>query len=280
MSPRHAVFITIALVVAWMTWVLPAASVQLGYVTFFCSLFVFGLPHGFVDPIVIWRAGWKVRFGYGFLALLAGGIWWVFPSAAVLGFLGITAWHWGIAEVPRETTEGFWRWQGRGVAQGAVLVLGVLFWDRPGAIAALELTGAAVVLPEGIWLGVSWFACLLWTVCAGRGGQPWWPIIGVIILVMTAPALLAVATYYVGWHSWRSYRVFQKEAPEMRAWSHFWAWLTIAGVLAAAVTRNWQWDQAGLGFGLHFKVLGVLTLPHAVLALWLDRNGGKKHPTS
>ncbi len=79
-------------------WPLPLQLLPL-----YLSLFIFGMPHGGADHLLVWgmirKSSWSYRIGtlmlYPFLSLIYLACWHVQPVASAVFFLGLTIFHWG-----------------------------------------------------------------------------------------------------------------------------------------------------------------------------------------
>ena len=249
-----------------------------GYALFFGSFFLLGLPHGFVDPVLLmtgektWRK--RLRQLEWYLVALGAGVltWHLLPAIAVPLFLLLTAWHWGTTEVlSRRKNSKFAHF--RGVAQGGVLILGVLAWDHRGALEALREASSANFWswPAAQIFRVSWFVTLSLVVAdlilfedrllRGRALAQ----LGLtVVLVLVAPAVLAIAVFYLCWHAPQSYAGLRGTLTSLLLRTHFWAWLAIA--FYASVIFELVYLDPTFGFGPHFALLACLTLPHALLS--------------
>ncbi|GAB4404895.1 MAG: hypothetical protein OHK0039_05460 [Bacteroidia bacterium] len=119
-----------------LAWVAALAAIQavspgltqaLGYGSLLLGLVAVGIPHGAVDHLLDsghFDTPIRPRFVVGYLALGAAllPLWFWQPGAALLLFLGYSAWHFGQADL-REWQIGGPGWTGRLQAFGWGLVL-------------------------------------------------------------------------------------------------------------------------------------------------------------
>ncbi len=103
-SPESAVFIALGLVAAIAALAgAPAPPLSVQLVVLALGVAILGVPHGALDPWVARRLGlWRGPAGFAVFNLayvaLAGavvGLWLLAPPAALIGFLAVSAWHFG-----------------------------------------------------------------------------------------------------------------------------------------------------------------------------------------
>lgn len=212
----------------------PAARIAPGL--FLVSALVLGLPHGAADPWVPqWATGrrWThvrewLRFG-GVYLLAAGAtlvVWHWARGVAVVGFLLLTAWHWGSADASGVLPPRTGRWTTLALGRGLVVVAASLAL-RPadegrtvvGALAGNPATGATIVETALPLLGVG---VLLETVALSltalegvasgnldpeatrrRPGRHALETLLLLALFRFLPAVASVGVYFVCFHAWR-----------------------------------------------------------------------------
>ena len=262
---------------------------------FLASLLVFGLVHGACD---LWLPGWMqgqastprflAAFCGGYLGL-AGAVlllWRGWAGGALVGFLLLTAWHWGSADAmltqSRSWSFGLLAW-GRGLMvvaapaafhpQATWQVLGPL----AGGAAAPPLPGhlqafAVVILSFGVAMQL-----LVWPRRSSGESAVGHHLETLFLLGLFAvlDPLTATALYFIWFHAWRHLlRLCRWQSPGERWWIglarfHAAALPCSFGALALLwfVARIWPGDL----LRAYLVLLSAVTLPHAALVLWLDR---------
>ena len=263
---------------------------------FLGSIILFGLAHGGCD---VWLPGWvrgreeSARFlaafclAYTGVAGLVLCFWHWQPVLALVGFLLLTAWHWGSADA---VLTGARAWRFGSLAWGR----GLLVMAAPAAFhphAALEVYGAlapaacAVFPPDRLrTLGI-----LAATLAVGAEGLVWskgprprglashsLETVFLIGLFAVCPPLIATVLYFVWFHAWRHIlRLCRWQSPGSgNRWTDIlrfhWAALPCSlGALALLWLVAWVWP--GDLLRAYLILLSAVTLPHALLVLWLDR---------
>lgn len=186
-----------------------------------------GVPHGALDHLIGRRllrprlgGRWPVAFFATYLGLAAAvvAVWWQFPVAALVGFLMISAVHFGLGDVRSELSTP-WLFPFEVAARGALPILLPVFL-HPAEVTALfaALTGDAAPSTAAVEGSSAAVAALLapalaWTVAhhsrhrlAGGGhahGAVLVEITALATVCWLAPPLLAFTIYFCGWHSAR-----------------------------------------------------------------------------
>ncbi|MFD1467504.1 beta-carotene 15,15'-dioxygenase, Brp/Blh family [Hymenobacter caeli] len=276
-----------------------------------------GIAHGACDHLLLpaapparaaaWGPWWQRGLLLGYVAL-AGAVlaaWYWLPTAALLGFFALSAWHWGSADAatlrPAPARAGRW-WLLHGAARGLVLfAVPALAWPvetRALCNDLLALTrGQAVPAPlfGQVAAGLGGLAGLaLAALWAGYGALGQWRALRTdvgetallaLLLLVLRPAL-ASGVYFVGWHSLRHVLrlvpLLPGPPPGGRLLARlrgFWKLalpllsVSVAGLLGVA----WWLGPAllahsGTLVALLLLAASVVTLPHTVLVTGvLDR---------
>ena len=234
--------------VLWPSRIALAALVPLGPLTFSwpvavlvapfaASLVLFGLPHGAVDPFVL-RRTWGGRLGVAaaylgvVVAVLA--VWAWAPVASALGFLVLTALHWGLGDLHTLVAfDGARHLRTRAQRAATVAVRGglpmlvplvaspepyrrVVGWMAgalDGGAEAARLGAAEALFAPGARLALgAAFACLaVATLAVGRrragaAGRAAWRVdaaetAGLAAFFAAVEPLLAVGLYFCLWHA-------------------------------------------------------------------------------
>lgn len=268
---------TVGLLVVYVLTLGPP-SVYLQSLAAAVGIVFFGLPHGAVDTLVAHKlkltknpvnlAGFLVT--YLGLAALAVAFWLVAPTAALLTFLLISAWHFGGDWSP--TIVGFDRF----IVGVALLCTTTLFHQDDVATIFASLVEAT----DADLLASSMFAiaCTLLPVAAClpfkpeiRSTAPRVPIIATLTAALVLPPLLFFLAYFCWYHSPRH---LEESLTGMRSLPVPKVLRSILGHMLVAVpvmatashfTQNAEHlvQSAWLQFG--FVGLFALTVPHLVL---------------
>ncbi|HAN30047.1 MAG TPA: hypothetical protein DCQ06_00480, partial [Myxococcales bacterium] len=138
-----------------------AQSLQFALLAF--GMMVTGLPHGAVDHRVgVGALGLRpLKFYVAYLAIMAtyAGLWFIWPSAGLVGFLVTSAWHFGEGDVRGWRELRGWRVAFVAWTRGILVVGGLLYADSKISGAHLFALGASDFLFEGsraivLWCGV------------------------------------------------------------------------------------------------------------------------------
>ena len=263
---------------------------------FLGSIVVFGLAHGACD---LWLPGWVLKrrepawflaaFGsvYLGLALLVCLLWWWCPVAAAVGFLLLTAWHWGSADAVLTSVRS-WRMGLLAWARGFFVLAApaafhpVATWQvlhtlSPDLLARVPpgrlQTGAGVIL------GLSLAAQAVAFTKDHRSND--WFVHGLetvflLAMFLALEPLVSTALYFVWFHAWRHVgRLCRWQSPDVRVTTVcLWRFHRAAVPCGlGALALFWTVGQAWPGDLLraYLILLSAVTLPHALLVLWLDR---------
>ena len=280
------------------------------------SVLFCGLPHGAGDWWVMrlaagrrWRGTTRVGMvaGYVLAALLTLGVWRARPAWALVGFLALTVWHFGSADASvllpaaRPWRDASWWWFG--VGRGLLVICTPLVF-RPVESAAILLPFAALAGEPGRVVAdvINAARPLLWTgaVMLTVGlriethGQPIWgrdraltynfvETAVLLALFRLAPPLLAFLCYWVAFHAWRhvlriEWLLHPGTVPSAgRALADFHRrtlWLTLLS-LPGLVAIFLLWPAVDR-LTAYFILLSALTVPHAVVIGWLDRQANRR----
>lgn len=297
----------------WTTWAAPWL--------FLASAFVLGLPHGAADPWVPqWATGhpWTtpgpwLRFGAVYLlavgATLAAWRW--ARLEATVGFLLLTAWHWGSADASGTFTPRTRRWLVLAVGRGLIVVAGPLALRPPGegrtvldalagnaaagellASLAWPLLGAGV-LWEGIVLTLTALDAIMLKerdpeIVWRRPGRHALETVILLALFRFLPAVASVGVYFVGFHAWRHVNRLAALQPSSadggspwqrlgtfyrRVWPFALGALVMLPVLHAIFPLIApERSEERQWLTTYLILLSALTVPHALVVFhWLDR---------
>jgi beta-carotene 15,15'-dioxygenase len=273
----------------------PKEAATAAPVFFLSSAVVLGVPHGACDP---WVPGWLLHrpsrlpflaaffslyLAISFLYLL---LWKAAPFPATLFFLLLTAWHWGTADASLIFPLG-WRWLLFGLGRGLWVMLGPFAFHTPETwhVVTLMAPGAGTPPSSVFFQGLLMLPVIL-TFASRPGRSQWGETFLLVLLLVLAPPLVGVGTYFVAFHAWRHLlRLAEiRDHPDPRASAFVWLQslgrlllfavpLTVATLLLLPLMPRFlglspsnpeEW------VGTYLILLAVLTLPHAILVGWMD----------
>jgi len=304
-----ALGVVAALAVAW-----PDAAEAVRWIPFLLGLVLFSLPHGAVDHHVPRRLGRRggPAFLAAYLAGVAAvlGLWAAAPVATLVGFFVVAAVHWGSGDgwyartvhrrPPFATRLEAALFVGaRGALPVALPALAHPAELARGADAVLRAVGAgpAPLLAGSVRAaGLAAIGLLVAGAAAaaahnlrrhpGAALLDIGELLALAAFFVVTPAVLAVGTYLLAWHAPRHVARLiaadpvQAALPPRRAlaaWGREAAPLTALslaglGLLAAAA---WRVPAAGEAVGgAALALIAALTLPHAAVVAWMDREQG------
>ena len=278
------------------------------------GLLLFGLPHGAVDHLVaLGLAGKPLRpialstvlFLYLTVVIAVLVLWVFFPAAAAIGFLIMTIYHWGKADLAFERfcLEGAPGSQSQ-FANGIHLILrglipiGLPFVFFPNE--AFEFLNTCIHLfapnheiQTSAWRSFVAAVFILFFLIDLCLHLPHWrsPIarhivtenFALVVFFYLVPPLIAISCYFVGWHGFRHLlRLCRYETagqpivgpPTGMARLCCQAIpFTLASILILASLFFWMADHVASAFettALYLVLISALTLPHLIIVEWMD----------
>lgn len=273
------------------------------------SALAFGLPHGAADFWILKRRVEQGRgapqrlilllSAYTFLAALIVAVWYFFPGFSTLGFLVLTALHFGSGDQIWE--ESGQRDPAPSFLRGLVVISAPLAFhaaDSGAVLKALAPTAESFAPVEAIivWAPMVCGSAVVALLCydlprLSRGAPfPWvkWLELGLLTMFfMILTPLYAVAVYFVSVHSWR--HVFRLNIYEGKTGSGDFS-LPVAVVIAdfyrkalpvtvlslaglAIVYLVFKSDSGPLlaWTSSYLILLSALTVPHAILITFTEK---------
>lgn len=266
------------------------------------SAFLFGLPHGAYDFWILRKSaslkGQSFRKLFLFLAaylLLAISVvvvWYFLPGVVLIGFLALTAWHFGSGDAIWEADNRLdWIIQslGRGVLVMSAPPVFYPFETRQ-VLARLDynsteilLIAAPYFLVFGIFVTVSKTVIAVLRNSLSQILTPLLTLLETCILLLffwlTTP-LLALTVYLVGVHSWRHLlrvRIYEKDEQSFQpveTWQFIRSFhlrtlpITLISIIGSAAIFWWlnlQFSDFANYTTAYLVLLSALTLPHATL---------------
>lgn len=240
------------------------------------GLLLIGLPHGALDAVTtVSFEGWPTRRFYArYLSWMAAvcAAWWVAPNAALLAFLGTSAWHFGQSDVVL--------WQPKRHARSASLAWGSLLLAfilgqhteelgqilAPLSIHAPTLSALAAhsgALSTGLW------AAWLVLVAALAATRHWPGLLAAAALACTAgmPLLPAFASYFIFHHSVSGWAHLRAGT----GWSHQKLWrkgapFTAGALIFLAIGVHLAAAEPVAFAGTFFAALSAISIPHILAA--------------
>jgi Brp/Blh family beta-carotene 15,15'-monooxygenase len=279
-----------------------------------------GLPHGGVDwaALPLARDGRLSVGGLAVVGILYAGLgsaalaaWWLAPVPTAVGFLLLTAYHWGQGD--RYVLHRKYAPHPPGPAQQALVVVvrgGIPMvvpllthpvayrrvlesFARPfgGQVALSWMFAAEFRLGLGIVLLATTLSSLVVGYRLAGATPAWrWDVLETALLwvaFLVLPPVAAIGVYFATWHAWRHVgRVLLLDGPSetalaagdwLRPMLRFGAAAAVPSVLAMAFAGSlWLFVPARpttlAGVsGLGLVAIAVLTLPHVAVVTWLDR---------
>lgn len=284
----------------------PSEAEELAPWFFFASLFLLGMPHGFIDAIILTTPRLSARvYGEGVffkrllsyigIAAVYALIWWLSPAFAMASFLALTAWHWGSSELGNSRSADR-VWYALSVSRGCIILASLFFFHQEQCVSATQPFGLSI--PK---LFAGWVLCcavllhcvtLLWLYRKNLALsiRPFSDLVLLMSLLSLTPAYLGVSVYYMCFHSFRYFTWFSgdnhsvfSESKKLFLYAHLISGSVIATFFIIFISLTTA-DIQALGresIPYHLKALALLTLPHAFLATRLQLGiSGWVSPTS
>lgn len=239
----------------------------IGYGAFFIGLIYVGIPHGAVDHLLEtgqWDVKKAPRFIVGYLFQIAamGIIWYLFPTLALLIFIGYSSWHFGQADGKQ--------WQ-LSPALSLMWGLSILLYILGTHAQETNIITASIgqlTLPWELpyWSLLPWLA---WSLVHKK--IPMAFTILWLTISSQLPLLFAFGLYFIGQHSltsWNHITAHLKQS-NWRIWLqalpfHLGAWLLLMlfYFLWASPPTPLSYDLTH--WGTFFIFIACISLPHAI----------------
>ena len=279
-------------------------SETLGAWLLLASALAFGLPHGAYD---FWILFDKTRSEssslvknlaiYLMLAILTVSVWYLLSSVALIGFLALTAWHFGSGDAIWENDSKY-NWLLNSLGRGLLVISAPLtFYPQESGVilAKLDANSAKMLInfaPYTLMIGVFLFLLknlfLIFQRSQIKLRQQFFVWLETIFLLtffwLTTP-LLAVTIYLVGVHSWRHLlrlNIYEQDGKIFEfnsLWHNIKRFhqralpLTLLSLIGLAlVFWLWQLRISDLSdkTSAYLILLSALTVPHAILITWTE----------
>jgi beta-carotene 15,15'-dioxygenase len=267
------------------------------------SALLFGLPHGAYDFWVLsdatqhepnkFRSLGKKLTLYLLLVIVTVGVWYFLPSVALIGFLALTAWHFGSGDAIWENVETF-AWLTNSLGRGLLIISAPLtFYPKETGfvLAKLDANSTEMLIylaPFTLIIGIVLLAVnaifILKTDLQIQLSAWLEPIILLIFFWLTTP-LLAVTVYLVGVHSWRHLlrlNIYEQTDNTLR---HNDLWrnvnrfhrralpltlISLSGLGLIFWLLNLRISELVDNTSAYLILLSALTVPHATLITWTE----------
>ena len=297
-TPTWLSIVSGAALVAWQ-WQTGALPEGIQYVFVALLLFLIGIPHGAVDHLVeketAHRAGkpfYLSLFLVRYLAtMLFYGLIWVFlPSASLVFFLLISAWHFGETDIEKAPSTRYWQVARLGFGSFVLLWLLLPHAAETTPILMRITQNNAAIMATWAWsvghktLLLSFFLSftLIFVLLAQRQFPIEWykmrllRLVFILVLTYFLPLLPAFALYFGGWHALCSFQNIcqyvlknQGENAKIAISSAFYVWTKTLGFSFLAflglLFGGWYWLhflQTWDPLPVLFIFLSLITLPH------------------
>ena len=273
------------------------------------SALLFGLPHGAYDFWILFdstrreRQSFRAFFGllttYLILALTVVGVWYLLPSVVLIGFLALTAWHFGSGDAIWET-ENRKDWLINSLGRGLLVMSAPLAFyqtESGSVLAKLDAKSAEILLsvaPYTLAIGIVLISLnnsvALFQDFKLQTENRLLTLFEAFFLLLffwlTTP-LLAVTVYLIGVHSWRHLlrleiyeqreKAFErKNLRQIISRFHQRALPVTLISLAGLGLIFWLWELRISDLtnytSAYLVLLSALTVPHAALITWTELN--------
>jgi beta-carotene 15,15'-dioxygenase len=273
------------------------------------SALVFGLPHGAYDFWILFDSTRRERnsnralFGllttYLTLALTVVGVWYFLPSVVLLGFLALTAWHFGSGDAIWET-ENRKDWFINSLGRGLLVMSAPLaFYSGESSLvlAKLDLNSTEILLsaaPYTLAIGIVLIS-LNNSVALFRDFKlqienrllTLFEAFFLLLFFWLTTPLLAVTVYLIGVHSWRHLLRLEIYEQREKAFEYDSLWHIIGRFHQRALPVTlisltglglifWLWElrisDLANYTSAYLVLLSALTVPHAALVTWTEIN--------
>jgi beta-carotene 15,15'-dioxygenase len=257
---------------------LPNLPQEIQLIVFALILLLVGIPHGGIDhlihnPAICSRGLVQFILRYLLLMLSYGLLWWFLPLAALVAFLGMSAYHFGqshfLEQGKLENKEGVLY-----LLKGAFFLLLILFgdWAMTQEILSSMLS---IDLSEDVRLGILGFLLVSSLIVQGFSNKPFGLGDGLDYLILApilyfSPLLISFSVYFGFWHSLPSMLAeydYLKQIPAFNSPLKFGKQLLpFSGISLVGITGILM---AGLEFLdpnqlylLFFVMISLISLPH------------------
>jgi Brp/Blh family beta-carotene 15,15'-monooxygenase len=233
------------------------------------------------------------------LALITVAVWFFCPAIALIGFLLLTAWHFGSGDAIWEKgNKNLW-WL-NSIGRGLIVIFSPIAFHKLlsgkvliGLAGNAERSNVELIInasPYLVTFGIA--AILIESILTANSTNSRthlyrWTEIGLLLIMfwLTSP-LLAVTFYLVGVHSWRHIlrlefyaKGIEKNAVETKVWQSVLNFhkrampmtaLALIGLAGIFLFRQISLDDVFQMTHAYLILLSALTVPHAALIYWME----------
>lgn len=239
----------------------------IGYGALFIGLIYVGIPHGAVDHLLEtghWDVKKAPRFIIGYLLQIAamGILWYLFPTLALLIFIGYSSWHFGQADGKQ------WQLSSLLSLMWGVSILLYILGTHTHETNIITSTIGQLTIPWELpfWSLLPWLA---WSLVNKKI-----PMVFTIIWLTISsqlPLLFAFGLYFIGQHSltsWNHISAHLKES-NWRIWLkalpfHLGAWLLLMLFYFLWSTPFTPVSYELTHWGTFFIFIACISFPHAI----------------
>jgi len=264
--------------IATLFLVLPNLPQEIQLFIFALIILLVGIPHGGIDhlihnPTITPRGLARFILRYLFLMLGYGLMWWFLPLAALIAFLGMSAYHFGqshfLEQGKLENKEGLLY-----LLKGAFFLFLILFgdWSMTQKILSSMIS---IDLSEEFRLGFLGFLLVSSLIAQGFSTQPFGLTDGLDYLILApilyfSPLLIGFSVYFGFWHSLPSMLAeyaYLRNIPAFNSPLKFgkqllpFSGISLVGI-AAILVVGLEFLAPNQLYLLFFVLISLISLPH------------------
>jgi len=264
--------------IATLFLVLPNLPQEIQLFIFALIILLVGIPHGGIDhlihnPTITPRGLARFILRYLLLMLGYGLMWWFLPLAALIAFLGMSAYHFGqshfLEQGKLENKEGLLY-----LLKGAFFLFLILFgdWSMTQKILSSMIS---IDLSEEFRLGFLGFLLVSSLIAQGFSTQPFGLTDGLDYLILApilyfSPLLIGFSVYFGFWHSLPSMLAeyaYLRNIPAFNSPLKFgkqllpFSGISLVGI-AAILVVGLEFLEPNQLYLLFFVLISLISLPH------------------
>ncbi|GIU82681.1 MAG: hypothetical protein KatS3mg006_1745 [Pyrinomonadaceae bacterium] len=285
----------ISLLASWLFSVIVGSNLEVwGGRLFIASALLLGIPHGAEDFRIICQLSQKTKFRFStllavylLLVLSVVVLWLISPSMGLVAFFLLSIWHFG-------SGDAIWEQQNRlfimnSLGRGLIVLSASLFLhplESQLVLSKLSAKGSSLIISASsllFFLGL--FLSLLSVLL--RGKLSFFDLESILIIIffwLVPSPLFAVAIYFICVHSWRHFlRICFHEKQDLpdvfSLWQNLWRFhlrvlpVTLISIVLMLLIWHQQQFISTSVVEIFLIFLSALTLPHALVVLFLEKLG-------